>query len=247
MLGDIHSFNPDFSIILGNFNARSNKWWVGDNQISEGSQIDSLTTSYGFKQLMSEPTYILKNSSSCIGLISTDRPSLVIDSSTHPSLRPNFHYKIIHCKIDLKIIYPRSYMRLIWDFKRADTSSIRKAIKMIDWRCMFLNKNVPKQVSIFDKTLMNIFTNYIPNRYITIDDRDPPWMNEIIKKKVKLKKSLHKSNNFMEIQKLLTADMILKRKEKYYHHLSLKLNNRDTSAKTYWSIRKSFYNNTKVH
>ena len=132
ILGDIHSFNPDFSIILGNFNARSNKWWVGENQTSEGSQIDSFTTSHGFKQLMSEPTYILKNSSSCIGLISIDRPSLVIDSSTHPSLRPNFHYKIIHCEIYLKIIYPRSYMRLIWDFKRANISSIRKAIKMID-------------------------------------------------------------------------------------------------------------------
>ena len=111
---------------------------------------------------------------------------------------------------------------------------------------MFLNKNFPKQVSIFDKTLMNIFTNYIPNRYITIDDRDPPWMNEIIKNKVKLKKSLHKSNNFMEIQKLLTADMILKRKGKYYHHLSLKLNNLNTSAKTYWSILKPFYNDSKV-
>ena len=26
MLGDIHSFNPDFSIILGNLNARLSKW-----------------------------------------------------------------------------------------------------------------------------------------------------------------------------------------------------------------------------
>ena len=49
MLGDIHSFDPDFSIIFGNFNVRSNKWWVGDTQTSEGSQIDSLTASYGFR------------------------------------------------------------------------------------------------------------------------------------------------------------------------------------------------------
>ena len=140
-------------------------------------------------------------------------------------------------------------MRLVWDFKRANISSIRKAIKMVDLRFMFLNKNVHKQVSVFDNTLMNTFSNYISNKYIAIDDRDPPWMNETIKNKIKLKKPLHKSNNFIEIQKLLTeiSDMILKRKEKYYHHLSLKLNNRDTSAKTYWSIRKSFYNNTKVH
>ena len=41
MLGDIHSFNSDFSIILGNFNARLSDWWVGDTQTSEGSRIDS--------------------------------------------------------------------------------------------------------------------------------------------------------------------------------------------------------------
>ena len=73
-------------------------------------------------------------------------------------------------------------------------------------------------------------------------------MNETIKNKIKLKKSLHKSNKFIEIQRLSTeiSDMILKRKEKCYQHLSLKLNNPNTSAKTYWSILKSFYNDTKV-
>ena len=40
--------------------------------------------------------------------------------------------------------------------------------------------------------------------------------------------------------------MILKRKEKYYHHFSLKRNNPNTSDKTYWSILKSFYDDTKV-
>ena len=32
----------------------------------------------------------------------------------------------------------------------------------------------------------------------------PLWMNETIKNKIKLKKSLQKSNNFTEIQKLST-------------------------------------------
>ena len=40
--------------------------------------------------------------------------------------------------------------------------------------------------------------------------------------------------------------MILERKEKCYNHLSMKLNNPNTSAKTYWSILKSFYNDSKV-
>ena len=37
-------------------------------------------------------------------------------------------------------------MRLVWDFKRASISSIRKAFKMVDWRFLFLNKNVHEQV-----------------------------------------------------------------------------------------------------
>ena len=111
-------------------------------------------------------------------------------------------------------------MRLVWDFKRASISSIRKVIKMVDWRFMFSNENFYKQVSIFNNTLMNIFTNYIPNKYITTDDRDPPWMNKTLKNKNRLKKYLHKSKNFIEKQTLSTeiSDMILKRKEKYYHH-----------------------------
>ena len=80
---------------------------------------------------------------------------------------------------------------------------------MIDWRFLFLNKNVHEQVSIFNDTLMNTFSNYILNEYITIDDRDRPWMNETTENKIKLKKSLHKSNNFIEI----IYDMILKRKK----------------------------------
>ena len=71
-------------------------------------------------------------------------------------------------------------------------------------------------------------------------------MNETIKNKIKFKKSLHQSNNFIEIQKLSPEISSLKRKEKYYHHLSLKLNNPNISDKTYWSILKSFYYDTKV-
>ena len=31
---------------------------------------------------------------------------------------------------------------------------------------------------------MKIFSNYISNELTTVDDKDPPWMNESIKKKI---------------------------------------------------------------
>ena len=72
----LNSSDPHFSIILGDFNARSNNWWQGDTQTSKGLRIDYLTTSYGFQQLISDPKHILKNSSSLLTLSSLINPIL---------------------------------------------------------------------------------------------------------------------------------------------------------------------------
>ena len=73
---------------------------------------------------------------------------------------------------------------------------------------------------------MNIFSNYIPNKLITVDDKDPPWMNQSIKKKIMAKKYACKSFNaikkncdaYLELKTILTEllEMILKRKKGYY-------------------------------
>ena len=39
---------------------------------------------------------------------------------------------------------------------------------------------------------MDAFRNYVLNKYITVDDKDPAWMNEIIKSKIKSKILLFK-------------------------------------------------------
>ena len=38
---------------------------------------------------------------------------------------------------------------------------------------------------VFTNTLMNIFSKYIPNRYVTFDEQEPPYMTE---KKIYLQK-----------------------------------------------------------
>ena len=38
---------------------------------------------------------------------------------------------------------------------------------------------------------MNIFSNFIPNKCITFNARDPPWMNDFIKTKIKFKNQLY--------------------------------------------------------
>ena len=47
---------------------------------------------------------------------------------------------------------------------------------------MFINN---QQAQYLIKLLMNVFSNYISNKLITIDDKDPPGINDEIKSKIK--------------------------------------------------------------
>ena len=184
MLGSVIFSKSQFTVILGNFNARSSSWWSNDITNINGTLIDSLTATHGFKQLISDPTHMLPQSTSCIDLILTDQPNYIIDCGTHPSLNKNCHHQITFCKLNLKAEYRPPYQPLVWNFKKSNNDAIKKAIELVNWNSLFSHKNVHEQVAIFNQTLMNIFSNYIPNKFITIDDKDPPWINEYIKRKI---------------------------------------------------------------
>ena len=38
---------------------------------------------------------------------------------------------------------------------------------------------------------MNIFSNFILNKYVTFNDKDPPWMKSYLKYKIHCKNSLY--------------------------------------------------------
>ena len=45
---------------------------------------------------------------------------------------------------------------------------------------------------MFNETILDIFRNYVPNKYITCHDKDSVWMNEKIKCKIKSKNLFYK-------------------------------------------------------
>ena len=129
---------------------------IGKNDTTshEGSMIDAVTSNYGLRQLIQEPTSILNSSSSYIDLIFTSQPNLVMES---------------------------------------DPKLIRRAFNEFDWIRALSNVTVDEKVCYFTKTLLNIIHNFIPNEIIVCGDRDPPWINNEIKKLINEKNSAYKS------------------------------------------------------
>ena len=62
---------------------------IKHNTTPEGAKVDNWTSKYG---LIKEPTHISDNFRSCIDLIFTSQPNLVVDFGIYPSLHENGHH-----------------------------------------------------------------------------------------------------------------------------------------------------------
>ena len=61
----------------------------------------------------------------------------------------------------------------------------------MNWSRLLDNKNIDSQVHILNDIMLNIFRKFVPNKYVTCDDKNPVWMNENIKSKIKAKNKLY--------------------------------------------------------
>ena len=111
---------------------------------------------------------------------------MVVNNGVFQSIHQSCHHQIVFAKVNLKIFYPPPYTRRIWDYSNANHGAINNAIDDFDWEKAFSNVNIHVQTKLFNETLSNIFMNFVRYKPITVDDRDPPWVTEKIKKLYKL-------------------------------------------------------------
>ena len=109
---------------------------------------------------------------------------------------------------------------------------------------------------IFNKTVLNILSNSIPNEVLVCDDKDPPWFNGKIKSLINEKlityNAYRKNMGNSELSKNLSSlqqrlrDLIDDSNEKYFLRLTQKLNTIQKSTKAYWALLKTFLNSRKI-
>ena len=218
--------NPYLLVVLGDFNAKLRQWYDEDSSTSEGVLIENITSQFGLHQIINEPTHILENSSSCIDLIFTSQPNLSVESGTQSSLHPNCHHQIIYTKFNLEVIYPPPYARKVWHYQDSNVDLIRRSMNEFDWDRGFANKHVNENVLIFNKTVLNVLSNFILHEAIVCDDKDPPWFNRKIKslfnEKLRTYNAYCKNSNNIQLRNNLRSlqqrlrDLIDDSKQKYF-------------------------------
>ena len=109
---------------------------------------------------------------------------------------------------------------------------------------------------IFNKTVLNILSNFIPHEIIVCDDKDRPCFNGKIKslfnEKLRTYNDYRKNSNDIQLRNNLRflqqrlRDLIDDSKQKYFLRLSQKLTKIEKSTKAYWALLKIFPNNSKI-
>ena len=92
------------SLLVTSLLVKWHNWYKGDKTTASGIKLKVMTSQYGLTQIINEPTHILDDESSCINLIFTSQPDMVLDSRVNSSLHPSSHHQIVFAKFNLKVI-----------------------------------------------------------------------------------------------------------------------------------------------
>ena len=205
-LDQIKDLKPHCTILTGDFNCRTKQFWPGDIDSPKGIALDELIESNNMTQLIDQPTNLESRGISCVDLIITDQPDLLYHNMPIPS--------------------PPPFKRRIWDYAKANKDEIRECLNNIDWHYKLNNLPATDMVSEFTSTLMGVMLRFIPNKMITCNDKDPPWITHGIKTAVKRKHRVYNKYvrrgcrpDELENVRLIrndTSKMITKAKDNYF-------------------------------
>lgn len=99
-----YDLNPVFSVLTGNFNVRSWKWWNLDHDSYKGNEVDSITSTARYNQLIEHPTHIAKTCF-CVDLIFSTSPSLIKETDVAFSFFEKCYHDLIFGKLSFKSIF----------------------------------------------------------------------------------------------------------------------------------------------
>ena len=139
------------------------------------------------------------------------------------------------------------YYRKIWDYRKANTEAIQRANSVFKWDMAFQNNDFNEKIKILNKTLLNIFNNFIPNKISNFGHKKPVWMNKyialLLKERLKLTKKYYKDSNLLFNTANECTRFIIAAKQKNIIRLSANLEDPSTASKTNWSILNGFLSN----
>ena len=146
-------------------------------------------------------------------------------------------------------------VRKIWYYAKAQKDKIKSALENIEWPTIFAGLDVDDMTQLFTSKCLSILSQYIPNKIITCDDRDPPWMTAALNSAIKRKHRVYNKYvkrgrkpddwEYVRTVRNETSSRITKAKDDYFSNLGKSLSDPTNGTKSYWTTLKTIINKKK--
>ena len=255
---NIQAENPYATFYTGDFNGHSEIWWSEGDTTPEGKKIEEMFSELNLSQVISEPTNFTPGKNpSCIDLLVTDQPNLILNCGTRHSLDPKCHHQIIHGRINFRIPPPPPTERKMWHYNKANSEAIKRSMTSFPWaKHLAINSDINWKVNQFHQIFLNIMSNFIPTDIKKIVPRDSPWINKslknLLKKKDKIyrnyKKHGYKEEDKTRLDAIRTQcnESISAAKLTYLDNLGKDLHDSKSTSKNYWKIIHRVMNKSRA-
>ena len=155
------------------------KWYSFDTSDNVGKKLDTITSTVGYTQIIDKHTHFTNHSSSCIDLIFTSNPSIIVIQALK--------------NLSLVAVIMISYMEKVTleSLFHHHTPGLFGIARMLtlqgnfNWKSTFEGKTINKTVQVLSEILKNVLSNFVTHKSLNFNYRQPPWRN-LFKKLAKL-------------------------------------------------------------
>ena len=175
ILQDINNHAATYKIITSDLNFGN---CYCKNPLLNYKPLDALApdvfSSHGFTQLIDIPTRITEDTISLIDLFFADDIHDIVCHGTLPRIAD--HDGIL-ASYNLNLQKPKAKTKTVYDYKNADIDGLTNHFKYFDFDTAVFSHPTVTQAELFDKILIDAFSQYVPCKTVIIRPNDQPWSN----------------------------------------------------------------------
>ena len=212
-------FNFDQIIMCGDFNLPDIDWSTGIASSSESlhNYFTKFVKDNYLWQLVNFPT----RNNNILDLILTNIPDKIHNLHGYDDIISTDH-KLIGFDLDLRVPKKPDIKRSVYNFKRADWSSLNNSLQNTSWDQCFVPNDVDASLSNWCAVFLTVVNKHVPKSK-TRNIHDHPWIDKellsLIKRKnmhrLKANRSgcVHDAQKFKDLQRLMKQLISQKKKE----------------------------------
>ena len=153
LLSQINDELPVCSVVAGDFNARCSRWSRNDFTNFARKEIDFLTSSAGYTQIIDKPTHVINKSKPCIDLTFCTNQNVISKYGVDASLFDKCNDSVIYGKINIRVPLSPVFICEVWNYSKAGVQNIQKAILDFNWRKAYESLSVDSKIDLLNETL----------------------------------------------------------------------------------------------